>query len=103
MAVAKEQDLMAAEKLKAKEQRRETARYSAQMRKFSVFFHDLIKKEGLVDREGRYVIKLSATTLLINGKPQSAAVHEKIRNFYESLSGKKLDAAKPMTIVQEKE
>ncbi len=107
-AQAMEEEMQAQQQLREKEtelkqKRQEAARYSALMQKFNEFFRDLIKKEGLVNREDRYEIKLSATTLLINGKPQSAAVHEKIKNFYELLSGRKLDASEPMTIIQEKE
>jgi bla regulator protein BlaR1 len=95
-----QQELRAKEE-ELKRQQQEAARQSAQMRKFNEFFRDLIKRQGLVTREGRYEIKLSASTLLINGKPQSAAAHEEFRKFYESLSGKKLDAATPITFVQD--
>jgi hypothetical protein len=71
------------------------------MRKFNEFFRDLIKKQGLVTREGRYEIKLTASTLVINGKQQSAAVHEEFRTFYEALTNRKLDNMTPITIVED--
>jgi beta-lactamase regulating signal transducer with metallopeptidase domain len=97
---------LAQQELRAKEaelkrRQQEAVWQGTQIRKFNEFFRDLLKKQGLVTREGRYEVKLSASVLLINGKPQSAAAHEEFRKFYEALSGKKLDAATPITFVQD--
>ena len=60
-------------------------------------------KAGLVDEAEGYEIKLSAAALVINGKKQSAAVHERFRKFYEELGGRKLDDKRTVTIVHDKD
>ncbi|MBN2346904.1 MAG: M48 family metalloprotease [Candidatus Aminicenantes bacterium] len=54
---------------------------------------------GLVEEGKKFEIKLSASSLVINGKKQPAAAHERIKKSYESLTGRKLDEKKSVTIV----
>ncbi len=58
---------------------------------------------GLVEKGKSYRIELSGSALVINGKKQPAAVHEKIRKFYETLTNRKLDDKKPVTIAHDPE
>ena len=84
-------------RLKAEEEQRRS-----EMRKFTQFFQDLVKK-GIVSRANRYEIKLSASLLVINGKVQSPDVHKKLKSFYESLTGKKLDEKHLLTVANDPE
>ena len=70
--------------------------------KFKKFMAELVAA-GLVDEAEGYEVKLSAAALVINGKKQPAAVHEKFRRFFETLSGRKLDGKRTVTIVHDRE
>lgn len=70
--------------------------------KFKKFLAELVAA-GLVSESEGYEIKLSAAALVINGKKQPAAVHEKIKKSYEALGGQKLDSKRTVTIVHDKD
>lgn len=93
-----EQQLRAEEKrLQAEEQR-----MKAQEKMFQQFIQELIDS-GLVSEAQGYEIKLSAAALVINGKKQPAAVHEKFQKFYETLTARKLDDKRTVTIIHDKD
>jgi len=58
---------------------------------------------GLLEKGKNFEIKLSASSLAINGREQPAAIHEKFRKLYESLTKRKLDRNTPITIVEDGE
>ncbi|SFQ74151.1 M56 family metallopeptidase [Hymenobacter arizonensis] len=49
-------------------------------------------KDGLVSDRSNYQIKLSATSLVVNGKTQPEAVFQKYMKLYESTTGRKMSA-----------
>ena len=54
----------------------------AEMRAFKTFIDDL-EKEGLINKKEGYQIEIKESTLLINGKEQSAEVYNKHRDFLQ--------------------
>jgi bla regulator protein BlaR1 len=97
------QEQMQADRLREEEKRlrAEEERLRAEELKFKKFMAELVAA-GLVEEGKSYEIKLSAAALVINGKKQPAAVHEKIMQFYETLTGTKLEAKRTVTIVNDK-
>ena len=68
-------------------------------------FTAALAEEGLINIKEGYKIKLSPSSLVINGKRQPQKVFEKYRQFYETLVGTKLDEKHKQTVtfVSEKE
>ena len=92
-----QQELQEQEKLLRAEEARLQAEEKA-IQRFIREFYD----SGLLEKGKSYRIKLSGSALVINGKPQPAAVHEKFSKLYELLTRRKLDAETPITIVEER-
>jgi bla regulator protein BlaR1 len=92
------------EQLKAEEQRLrgEEKRMRAEENNFKALFGEL-SAAGLVNKLGRCEIKLSAQALLVNGKKQPPAVHERIRKFYEAQFKQKLTGERTIQIVNGKD
>ncbi|HEX8326798.1 MAG TPA: M56 family metallopeptidase [Hymenobacter sp.] len=55
-------------------------------------------KDGLLKDRSNYQIKLSATSLVVDGKTQPAAVHQKYLKLYESTMDRKMSATGSWTI-----
>lgn len=91
-----EAELRAAE-LKLREEEKRLRREEANLKKFI----DRLAADGVIDPAGSYEVRLSASSLTVNGKPQSAAVHQRVKECFESLMGRKLDKDQPVTIVQD--
>ena len=105
---AEEERMRAEEKnfraLIAKEEERMRAaeeRMRAEEKNFRALIAEL-SAAGLVKGPGRYEIRISAAQLLVNGKKQPAAVHERIKKFYEAQFNKKLTEERSVTIVNDK-
>ena len=85
------------EQLKAEEQR-----LRSEEKNFQALIRELAAA-GLVSQSEGYEVKLSAKALLVNGKKQPPALHERIRKFYEAQIGKKLSGERVVTIINDKE
>jgi beta-lactamase regulating signal transducer with metallopeptidase domain len=82
--------------------RAEEERLRAEETKIKKFMAELAAA-GLVEEGKSCEIRLSAAALVINGKEQPAAVHEKILRSYETLTGVKLEPERSVTVVNEKD
>jgi beta-lactamase regulating signal transducer with metallopeptidase domain len=92
-----EEELRAAErKLRAEEER--LRREEANLKKFI----ERLAADGVIDPAGSYEVRLSASAMTVNGKALPPEAQRKYRQFYETLTGRKLDKDQPMTIVHEK-
>ncbi len=80
----------------------EEARLQAEEKAIQRFIAEFYRS-GLIEKGKSYRIMLSGSSLLINGKAQPAAVHEKFSKLYESLTNRKLDKETPITIVEDGE
>lgn len=101
---AERQARLAENELKLAEQRlrAEEACMRDEEAKFKKFLDRLVA-DGLIDEKGGYEVRLSAALLFVNGKKMPPETHQKFRQLYETLTGKKLDAERPITIVHEKD
>ncbi len=88
-----EEELRAAElKLRAEEER--LRREEANLKKFI----ERLAADGVIDPAGSYEIRLSASSLTVNGKALPAEAQQKYRQLFESITGRKLDSDQPVTI-----
>jgi beta-lactamase regulating signal transducer with metallopeptidase domain len=104
-AAEAEREMIEKDRLEYEQQRRaqaEEERLRQEELNFKKILAELVAA-GLISEGDSYEIKLSAGALTINGKNQPPAVHEKIRKSYEALTGKKLDAKRAVTIVNDKD
>jgi len=104
-AVAEKKGLQEHERLLNEKEERlkaEQERLRDEEMKFKKFMAELVAA-GLVNEADGYEIKLSAAALLINGRKQPAAVHERFRKFFEALGGRKLDSKRTVTIIHDKD
>jgi bla regulator protein blaR1 len=91
-------------RLKAEEQRlrAEEKRLRAEEKNFQALIDELAAA-GLVGKSGRYEVRLSADHLLVNGKKQAPAVHERIRKFFEKQFNEKLAGERTIQIDNSKD
>jgi hypothetical protein len=94
------------EKIKAEDQnnlaklgqlKAEEKRLRAEENNFQALIRELAAA-GLVNKSGRYEVRLSAAALLINNRKQLPAAHERIKKFYERQFNAKLSGERTIQI-----
>ena len=91
-----EEELRAAEKrLRVEEER--LRREEANLKKFM----DRLIADGVIDPAKGYEVRLSASSLWVNGKTMPVEMQQKYRQLFETLMGRKLDKDRPITIVHD--
>jgi bla regulator protein BlaR1 len=99
LRLAQEEETLKAEQGRLKAEEKDLKRLQENYAKFTAE----LAREGLIDLKQGYEVKLSFSTLVINGKKQPQKVFEKYRQFYETLIGRKLQKNNKVTFVSGKE